>query len=1243
MNVLSKRLLPIVAYSLLMMVPLLTMEVDASEIKPQQYKTIMDLFSSKNYTELKRQLTFVADEQIYEFASLASENHNTDILYGYIGEEQISRFRKDHNITLALDQINSKRQNSVYREWIFWMINSSYNTLTNSELEVLFNFGLSHVLNSHDISNSEKLILVVLNTSILEILNSKQYPDNNKTEQFSTFLRSIIMNPREDSHVRRAGIKGVQQLGYKKFSEALLSLLLDIKVVNNPIVVRPVCLTLAEFRVQEAVPIIGAIISDTENEYVFASGMMALSIYNSKDALKLIIDNEAKFNHKYTGIAIRRMDHTIHNILASGSVNDLPYAIKSVKYFRSDFEINDKDDKFSEVCYDSQQLQSSLLHLLSKNLPESVIALIMKEVVGFADKDQIQQVIDKFNSDARFENEIGVMIKKNSSLTIQSYPSHLYQREEENLRGNITHQEYGDPAYRDLALMGLEGLGHAGLFAGINYANELRIVEVIGEIIGASSYVVQDRSWLGMAGEGTGYWGANTLNNLDMTFPRRQNVMNTAFSMIAYDIGYPFLAHDLLNHYSNPGEYVDINEIEELRCDGLVEYCYEWNDYEVWGRNGSNYDVSIVANVAEHNNLYGGIPPNNPDIELAPVVQSGMAGGTSTYMNWSASVDDPSHTVSIDQTCNEFSIWINAEDRSGIHYIKYKIGSSDSWHSSDIQPQNPISDNYTLYFTTVVEQSTDTVFFYSKDNGGNFTSVYYFPLIPASPLESPDDLTVSNDECDQITLEWNTVPGATTYKVYRDGSLVADVSNSPYVNYISGNHSYYIIAENSCGVSGSSNAEDGVSLAIPGIPNLNPPTSECDQVCISWGTIFGATNYIIYRDGTQLTNVDDSPYCDITSGSHTYTVAAENSCGISGISEAVQATPGTPPSAPSNLVASENGCDQITISWNTVASVSNYRVYKNGSFLAIDDASPYIDNTSGTHNYYVQAENACGTSGNSSSNDGTALSTPSAPGNLSTSNNICNQIILNWDQVADASIYKIYRDGNFLATYSETEYVDEGISGSHSYYVKAENDCGISGNSIEVNGIGLSPIEISGITATVDGVGYDYTFSAEVSWESEVDVVYDWDFGDGSAHSSQSGPAHTYSGDASLTVTLTMSYLDASNDNCTASVSLDMNVVSIDIVEIPEDYNLNAAYPNPFNPSTTITYGIPENSSVSLKIYDSSGRVVRTLVNEPKSAGWYSLQWNGTNANGNQVSTGLYFAGLQAGRYSKVIKVLYLK
>jgi len=94
----------------------------------------------------------------------------------------------------------------------------------------------------------------------------------------------------------------------------------------------------------------------------------------------------------------------------------------------------------------------------------------------------------------------------------------------------------------------------------------------------------------------------------------------------------------------------------------------------------------------------------------------------------------------------------------------------------------------------------------------------------------------------------------------------------------------------------------------------------------------------------------------------------------------------------------------------------------------------------------------------------------------------------------------------------------------------------------------------------------------------------------------------------------------------------------------PMDYKLENAYPNPFNPTTTIQYSLPINKQISLIVYNELGQKVVTLIdNKKQNSGTYEVVWNGTNSNGRQVASGVYFYMLKYGNYSQTKKVTFLK
>lgn len=90
--------------------------------------------------------------------------------------------------------------------------------------------------------------------------------------------------------------------------------------------------------------------------------------------------------------------------------------------------------------------------------------------------------------------------------------------------------------------------------------------------------------------------------------------------------------------------------------------------------------------------------------------------------------------------------------------------------------------------------------------------------------------------------------------------------------------------------------------------------------------------------------------------------------------------------------------------------------------------------------------------------------------------------------------------------------------------------------------------------------------------------------------------------------------------------------------------NLHLAnYPNPFNPSTTISYSVPSDGIVALSIFNSRGQIVNTLVQEHKNKGNYQVVWQGKDTSGSSVASGLYFARLISGGKSISHKMLLIK
>ena len=114
------------------------------------------------------------------------------------------------------------------------------------------------------------------------------------------------------------------------------------------------------------------------------------------------------------------------------------------------------------------------------------------------------------------------------------------------------------------------------------------------------------------------------------------------------------------------------------------------------------------------------------------------------------------------------------------------------------------------------------------------------------------------------------------------------------------------------------------------------------------------------------------------------------------------------------------------------------------------------------------------------------------------------------------------------------------------------------------------------------------------------------------------------------------SVMTSMTDDETVSISHDEGV-------LPKQYALYPAYPNPFNPTTTLRYELPEDAMVNITIYDMMGRVVKTLVNSKQAAGYKSINWSATSDRNESVSAGLYLYTIEAGAFRQTRKMVLLK
>jgi len=94
---------------------------------------------------------------------------------------------------------------------------------------------------------------------------------------------------------------------------------------------------------------------------------------------------------------------------------------------------------------------------------------------------------------------------------------------------------------------------------------------------------------------------------------------------------------------------------------------------------------------------------------------------------------------------------------------------------------------------------------------------------------------------------------------------------------------------------------------------------------------------------------------------------------------------------------------------------------------------------------------------------------------------------------------------------------------------------------------------------------------------------------------------------------------------------------------VPRTFALRQNAPNPFNPVTVISYQLPREVRVRIEVFDIAGKLVATLVDEDQTPGVKSVTWDGTNADGEKVASGVYMYRMSAGDHTSRKMMVLLK
>ena len=328
-------------------------------------------------------------------------------------------------------------------------------------------------------------------------------------------------------------------------------------------------------------------------------------------------------------------------------------------------------------------------------------------------------------------------------------------------KGNLSAQESGDAIYRT----GAEGYSHAGLYYHVDNG-EHKVIEVI-----ADSCNPDDWAWVDIVHvttfssfkSGETYLGAYTnIAEVKGDEGKREDIIGTALAAEARtNLYYTIWGQIDWYGWSWDGTIADLNNI---RCDGLVEVAYELNSVKVWGKDQQESHYLIQNYPKEHNNIPEFVWPfwfstPDPDYEVTPSVQRGGYGLTKTKLRPSEIVR-PSNPTSCSEshgvtsgswqgsTNNPYFTWSGASDDSGIDGYYYYWGTSSSGTSTNYTTSsgyNPSSVSNGTYYLRVR----------AKDKAGNqassWTTLFVFkydgtdPTTPSISSANGNDWQTNND------------------------------------------------------------------------------------------------------------------------------------------------------------------------------------------------------------------------------------------------------------------------------------------------------------------------------------------------------------------------------------------------------------------------------------------------------------------------------------------------------------------
>jgi len=439
-----------------------------------------------------------------------------------------------------------------------------------------------------------------------------------------------------------------------------------------------------------------------------------------------------------------------------------------------------------------------------------------------------------------------------------------------------------------------------------------------------------------------------------------------------------------------------------------------------------------------------------------------------------------------------------------LRMIPFGVGSADVitydvffGSASNDMAQIKTNLTYAGCFPGMLTENTDYWWqVIAKDASEQGTGSYWsFTTVGGSAAPAPPLNVTASDGTytDRIIISWDASGGADKYRVFRDNTNIAEVTDISYSDMsvtLWQNYNYYVQAGNAVGWSANSVSNTGYA------GNLSPPTGINasdgmfnDRIRITWNTSVGATKYQIYRDGRFVANVTDPTYDDMSVvqwQSYEYTVKAGNDYLWTPVSVDSDTGYAGNLAPPAGIAASDGTyANRVRITWNPSAGATSYRLYRDGIQIDEINGTSYDDMSVTlwqTYKYSVKAGNGLQWTPESNTDTGYAGDMAPPSGIAASDGTYIDRIRISWNASAGATAYRVYRDNVKIAETSGSTYDDMNVVlwQTYNYSISAGNTSGWTPQSTNDSGYAGSFVTPANLTAS-DGLFSD---RVRVTWNA---------------------------------------------------------------------------------------------------------------------------------------------------------------